>query len=161
MVRNLAVSGRRKVPNRNAYIDVEPEIIEHDNVLRQTGLSHEQLVDVGILIGTDFNPGGFAGIGPKTALKLVKESGRLESIDKIRDQLQTIPYHEIREIFLRPEVPNIDKIDFGTVDREKVLDYLCVQKVSRRTGSPARLTGCRKHRKAGASRLRSGLGKPR
>lgn len=128
LVRNLAVSGRRKVPNRNAYVDVEPEMIEHDSVLKETGLTHEQLVDVGILIGTDFNPGGFSGIGPKTALKLIKESGRLEGIDKIKDQLQTIPYQEIRDIFLKPEVPNIDKIDFGAVDRERVLDYLCVQK---------------------------------
>ena len=128
LVRNLAVSGRRKVPNRNAYIDVEPEMIEHDNVLKETGLTHEQLVDAGILIGTDFNPGGFSGIGPKTALKLVKENGRLEGIEKIKDQLQAIPYQEIRDIFLRPELPKVDKMDFGPVDREKVLDYLCVQK---------------------------------
>jgi flap endonuclease-1 len=128
LVRNLAVSGRRKVPNRNAYIDVEPEMIEHDSVLKQTGLTHEQLVDAGILIGTDFNPGGFEGIGPKTALKMVKQYGRLEDIEKIKDQLQAIPYQEIREIFLKPELPKVDRIDFGEVNREKVLDYLCVQK---------------------------------
>ncbi len=128
LVRNLAVSGRRKVPNRSAYVDVEPEMIEHESVLKETGLTHEQLVDVGILIGTDFNPGGFSGIGPKTALKLIKESGRLENVAKIKDHLGAIPYQEIRDIFLKPEVPSIDKIDFGAVDREKVLDYLCVQK---------------------------------
>ncbi len=128
LVRNLAVTGRRKVPNRNAYVDVEPEMIEHDNVLKEIGLMHEQLVDVGILIGTDFNPGGFTGIGPKTALKLIKENGRLEDVTKIKDQLRAIPYQEIRDIFLKPEVPSVDKIDFGAVDREKVLDYLCVQK---------------------------------
>ncbi|HEX2013829.1 MAG TPA: flap endonuclease-1, partial [Nitrososphaera sp.] len=82
LVRNLAISGRRKVPNRNAYFDVEPELYDHGKVLQETGLTHEQLVDVGILIGTDFNPGGFPGIGPKTALKLIKESGRLENVDK-------------------------------------------------------------------------------
>src|ERR687886_831411 len=54
LVRNLAISGKRKVPNRNTYVEVEPEILEHDNVLLETGLTHEQLVDVGILIGTDF-----------------------------------------------------------------------------------------------------------
>lgn len=128
LVRNLAVSGRRKVPNKNTYIDIEPELTEHDNVLKETGLTHEQLVDVGILIGTDFNPDGFSGIGPKTALKLIKEYGNLENIEKIKDQLQGIPYNEIREIFLKPEVPSIDRIDFGSVNREKVLDYLCVQK---------------------------------
>ncbi len=128
LVRNLAISGKRKVPNRNAYIDIEPEIFEHDKVLHDIGLTHEQLVDVGILIGTDFNPGGFSGIGPKTALKLIKESGRLENVEKVKHLLPEVPYQEIRNIFLNPEVPKVDKIEFGDVDREKVLDFLCVEK---------------------------------
>ena len=67
------------------YIDIEPEIIDHQQLLDQTKLTHEQLVDVGILIGTDFNPEGFAGIGPKTALKLIREYGKLENIEKIKE----------------------------------------------------------------------------
>ena len=128
LVRNLAISGKRKVPNRNVYVEVEPEIFEHDRVLREIGLTQEQLVDVGILIGTDFNPGGFAGIGPKTALKLIKENGKLENIQKIKHLLPEVPYQEIRNIFLKPEVPKVDKIDFSEVNREKVLDFLCVDK---------------------------------
>jgi flap endonuclease-1 len=128
LVRNLAVSGRRKVPNKSTYVDVEPEIYEYTSVLKETGLTREQLVDVGILIGTDFNPGGFAGIGPKTAIKLVREHGKLENISKIAQELAQIPYQEIRDIFLNPEVPKVDKIERGQVDREKVLDMLCVQK---------------------------------
>ena len=128
LVRNLAISGKRKVPNRNIYVEVEPEIFEHDRVLREIGLTPEQLVDVGILIGTDFNPGGFAGIGPKTALKLIKENGKLENIQKIKHLLPEVPYQEIRNIFLKPEVPKVDKIDFSEVNREKVLDFLCVDK---------------------------------
>ena len=126
LVRNLAISGKRKVPNRSVYIDIEPEILEHDKVLHETGLTHEQLVDVGILIGTDFNPGGFPGIGPKTAIKLIKENGRLEDIEKIKNLLTQVPYQEIRNIFLHPEVPQVDKIEFGEVNRENVLDFLCV-----------------------------------
>jgi flap endonuclease-1 len=127
LVRNLAISGKRKVPNRNTYIDIEPEIIEHDRVLHETGLTHEQLVDVGILIGTDFNPGGFPGIGPKTAIKLIKENGRLEDVKKIQSLLEQVPYQEIRNIFLDPEIPKVDKIEFGAVNRENVLDFLCVK----------------------------------
>ncbi len=97
-------------------------------MLREIGLTSEQLVDVGILIGTDFNPGGFAGIGPKTALKLIKENGKLENIQKIKHLLPEVPYQEIRNIFLKPEVPKVDKIDFTGVNREKVLDFLCVDK---------------------------------
>lgn len=128
LVRNMAISGKRKVPNRNVYLDVEPEIFEHDKVLQEVGLTHEQLVDVGILIGTDFNPGGFSGIGPKTALKLIKENGRLENVEKVKDLLPEVPYQEIRKIFLDPKVPQVDKIEFGEVSREKVLDFLCVDK---------------------------------
>jgi flap endonuclease-1 len=128
LVRNLAISGKRRVPNRNTYIDIEPEILEHDKVLHETGLTHEQLVDVGILIGTDFNPGGFPGIGPKTAIKLIKENGRLEDIDKIKTLLSQVPYKEIRNIFLNPEVPKVDKIELGEVNRQEVLDFLCVNK---------------------------------
>jgi flap endonuclease-1 len=128
LVRNLAISGKRKVPSRKTYIDIEPEILEHDRVLHETGLTHEQLVDVGIVIGTDFNPGGFPGIGPKTAIKLIKENGRLEDVKKIKNLLPQVPYQEIRNIFLNPEVPQVDKIEFGEVDRQEVLDFLCVNK---------------------------------
>jgi flap endonuclease-1 len=128
LVRNLTISGKRKVPNRNLYIEVEPETLEHSKVLQETGLTHEQLVDVGILIGTDFNPGGFPGIGPKTALKLVKDNGKLENIEKIKHLLPEVPYVEIRNIFLNPDVPTVGKIEMGEIDREKVLDFLCVEK---------------------------------
>ncbi|MFL6483175.1 MAG: flap endonuclease-1 [Nitrososphaera sp.] len=128
LVRNLTITGKRKLPNRNTYVDIEPELFEHDRVLQEMGLTHEQLVDVGILIGTDFNPGGFSGIGPKTAFKLIKENGRLENIEKIKGLLAEVPYQDIRNIFLNPEEPKVDKIDFGAVDREGILDFLCVNK---------------------------------
>lgn len=130
LIRNLTISGKRKVPNKNAYIDVEPEIIEYNQVLKNNNLTHEQLIDLGILIGTDFNPGGFSGIGPKTALKLIQKHKKLENIEKIKDQLAEIPYEEIREIFLSPSVTSLDKTDiqFGNADKEKIIGYLCDEK---------------------------------
>lgn len=128
LVRNLTISGKRKIPGRNTYIDIDPEILEHDKVLKETGLTHEQLVDVGILIGTDFNSSGFPGIGPKTAIKLIKQNGRLENIERIEHQLNQVPYQEIRDIFLNPESPNVDNIEFGEVEHDKVLEFLCVKK---------------------------------
>ena len=82
----------------------------------------------GYLSGTDFNPDGFPGIGPKTAIKLIKENGRLEDVKKIESLLPRVPYQEIRKIFLDPEVPSIDKIEFSEVNRENILDFLCVKK---------------------------------
>ena len=52
--------------------------MEFSKTLSECGLTHEQLIDVGILIGTDFNPDGIKGLGPKTALKLIKQYGTLK-----------------------------------------------------------------------------------
>ncbi len=124
LVRNFTSSGRRKIPNRNTYIDVLPEVIETQKVLEAIGLTREELVDVGILIGTDFNPNGFERIGPKTAMKMIKQHSRLEDIPQVQKQLQEIDFQQIREIFLNPKVANVEKIEFGKVDYDGITDYL-------------------------------------
>ncbi len=124
LVRNFTNSGRRKIPNRNAYVDVVPEIIETQKTLDSLGLERGQLVDVGILIGTDFNPKGFERIGPKTALKMIRQHSRLEDIPQIQEQLQEIDFEQIRKIFLNPDVTDVGEITFGQVDYEGITDYL-------------------------------------
>lgn len=128
LIRNLAISGKRKVPNRNVYVDIEPEIIEQQQLLNETDLNLEQLVDIGILIGTDFNPGGIPGIGPKTALKLVREHNKLEKIEKIEASLANIPYKEIREVFLKQEAPKINGIEFNEINYDALVNFLCTEK---------------------------------
>ena len=125
LIRNLTISGRRKIPNKNKFVNIEPEIISQSLLLESTKLSREQLIDVGILIGTDFNPGGFEGIGPKTALKLIRENGKLENIDKIRDSLKNISYKEIREIFLYPKEIQVKNMEFNRPDYNKIIEFLC------------------------------------
>ncbi|MSV33755.1 MAG: flap endonuclease-1 [Nitrosarchaeum sp.] len=124
LIRNFTNSGRRKIPNRNTYVEIEPEIIETQKTLDSLGMTREQLVDVGILIGTDFNPNGFDRIGPKTALKMIKQHLRLEDIPQIQEQLQEIDYEQIRKIFLKPVVADVDEIVFGNVDYEGMTNYL-------------------------------------
>src|SRR5437588_6410252 len=105
LVRNLAISGRRKLPMREAYVQVDPEIIELAATLESLGLTREQLIDLGILIGTDFNPDGFKGIGPKTALKMLRERGNIENIAQKHPNVQTpMNLKRIRQIFVKPEV---------------------------------------------------------
>jgi flap endonuclease-1 len=128
LIRNLTISGKRKVPNRNVYVDIEPEIIQQQQLLNETGLNLEQLVDVGIMIGTDFNPGGIPRIGPKTALKLVQEYNKLEKIEKIEDSVVNIPYEDIREIFLKQETPKVDNIEFNEINYNALINFLCVEK---------------------------------
>jgi flap endonuclease-1 len=127
LIRNLAISGKRKIPNRNVYVDIEPELIEQQQLLDQTGLNFEQLVDVGIMIGTDFNPGGIPGIGPKTALKLIREYNKLEKIEKIKGSLTNIPYEEIRQIFLKQEIPKVNNIQFNEINYDDIIDFLCIE----------------------------------
>jgi flap endonuclease-1 len=124
LVRNFTNSGRRKIPNRNTYIEIEPEILDSEKMLSDLGVTREQLVDIGILIGTDFNPDGFERIGPKTALKLVKENGRLEDIPQIQDKLSQIDYNQIRKIFLEPKVTPVSEIKFGTTNYSEIVRYL-------------------------------------
>jgi len=124
LIRNFTNSGRRKIPNRNTYVEIEPEIIETQKTLDTLGVTREQLVDMGILIGTDFNPNGFDRIGPKTALKMIKQHLRLEDIPQIQEQLQDIDYQQIRKIFLDPIVEDVDEIVFGQVDYEGMTNYL-------------------------------------
>ena len=135
MVRNFTNSGRRKIPNRNTYIEIEPEIIDYDKTLAELGLTREEIVDVGILIGTDFNPDGFERIGPKTALKMIKEYSKLEKIPKIQDELAGIDYNQIRKIFLEPEVKEVSEIAFDKIDYEGITNYL----VGERSFSPDRV----------------------
>ena len=124
LVRNFTNSGRRKLPNRNTYIDIEPEIIDLQKNLDDLKVTREQLVDIGILIGTDFNPDGFERIGPKTALKMVKEHGRLENIPQIQEPLGKIDYKQIRKIFLKSEVAPVNDISFKEVDSDSIVNYL-------------------------------------
>lgn len=124
LVRNFTNSGKRKLPNRNTTIEIEPEIIQLDKTLSSLGVTREQLVDIGILIGTDFNPDGFERIGPKTALKMIKDNGKLENISQIQDKLDEIDYNQIREIFLKPKVAEVSEIKFGTVDYTGIINYL-------------------------------------
>jgi flap endonuclease-1 len=124
LVRNFTSSGRRKIPNRNTYIDVLPEIIETQKTLDSIKMTREELIDVGILIGTDFNPNGFERIGPKTAMKLIRQYKRLEDIPQIKEQLGEIEFEQIRNIFLNPDVANVDEIIFKEVDYEGIMNYL-------------------------------------
>ena len=124
LVRNFTNSGRRKLPNRNTYIEIEPEIIDYNKNLEALGITREQLIDVGILIGTDFNPDGFERVGPKTAIKMIREYGKLEDVTQIQEQLEMIDYNAIRKIFLEPEVATVNKIEFGEVRYDDIINYL-------------------------------------
>ena len=123
LVRNLTLAGKRRLPSGKT-VDVSPEIITLGEVLSALQVTREQLVDMGVLIGTDFND-GVRGIGPKKALALIRKSGNIEGI--VADGKVAVPeeYREVRRIFLEPEVDDNYKLDWRRVDPESVRRLLC------------------------------------
>jgi flap endonuclease-1 len=125
LVRNLTVSGKRKLPRKNIYVDVKPEIIHLDEVLKALEITREQLVEIGIFIGTDYNPKGISGLGPKKALALIKEQGSAKSALKEKDIEPDFDIDEIKELFLRFETTNDYNLEWDTPDMEKTTGLLC------------------------------------
>jgi flap endonuclease-1 len=119
----MTITGRRKLPRKNVYIKIEPEIIALEENLNSLSIIREQLVDIGILVGTDFNE-GIKGVGPKTALKLIKKHKTLEEVIKIKGW-RIADYTEIRSIFLEPD--NVDDYDLSwkAVNTQEVKRFLC------------------------------------
>lgn len=122
LVRNLTSSGRRKIPGKNIYKDVKTEIIEGDTLFQTLGITREQLVDVAILVGTDFNP-GIKGIGPKKGLNLIKKHGDVESVlEHIGEEVPE--YQDVRDIFLCGEYVEGSDLSVGNVDFDGVISML-------------------------------------
>jgi len=102
LLRNITISGRRKLPGKHQYATVHIEEITLEEMFERLEITREQLVDMAILMGTDFNE-GIKGIGPKKSLKLLKEYGNLEKVMEEKE-LVIDHYDEIRNIFLNPGI---------------------------------------------------------
>jgi flap endonuclease-1 len=124
LLRNIAITGKRKAPGKNYYYDVVPEKIELAKNLRALDITREKLVWIAILVGTDFNE-KFPRIGAKTALQLVKKHNSFEEIIKETKHEPGFDYKEIEEIFLKPEFNENYEIKFSQPQREKIIEFLC------------------------------------
>lgn len=153
MVKNLTTRKTRKTSGGGKK-EISTERIQLDNVLEQLDVSHEKLIWMGILMGTDFNPDGIHGIGPKTALKLVKKYESFEELledEKVEWESENDPYI-ILEFFLSPPVEDID-YSFEEPNPDKIREVL----VDRHDFSEDRVnSGIKKLEKALESR-QSGL----
>ncbi|HML06368.1 MAG TPA: flap endonuclease-1 [Methanobacterium sp.] len=99
------------------------EIIYLNEVLEDNGLSREQLIDVAILVGTDFNE-GIKGIGPKKGRNLIKKHGDVFSALKhLKTEMDVNP-QEIRDIFLNHDFVNDYDIKWNKPDQEGVIEFL-------------------------------------
>lgn len=128
LIRNLTSSEKRKLPNKQAYTTVHPERIRLEFGLQKLGISREQLVDIAILIGTDFND-GVKGYGPKKSLKLLQEKGTLENaLESLTESGLGLSSDEIamvRKIFLEPPVTKEYSMQWSAPNVSSVIHILC------------------------------------
>lgn len=124
LVRNLTITGKRKIPGRDQTIEIEIELVNSNKALDDLSITREQLIDIGILVGTDFNE-GISGIGPKKALKYLLDYNSLEGVIQQGKIQIDFSFEEIRNLFLNPVVIDDYTIKFEKYDEQKILSLLC------------------------------------
>ena len=114
IVRNLTLSGGLS----------NLEYLELEKVLNEIDLTREQLIDVALMVGTDFNE-GIHGIGAKTGLKLIRNNS-LEDIlvQKGITEVEVEP-DELRNIFLKHDVNTDYEIKFKSAKKDKLVEFMC------------------------------------
>jgi len=126
LVRNLSISGRRK-KNKVGYVTVNPELIDLSDNINNLGIDQDQLIALAMIIGTDYNPGGIKGIGPKNALKLVKKhKTNFDSLFKETKWSDNFDFPWSEVYYLIKKLPTTDnyKLKWGTINNEKLKKML-------------------------------------
>jgi flap endonuclease-1 len=126
LIRNLSISNKRKIPGSSIYRDVPIEFYELDKVLDKLQITLDELIIVAILCGTDFNPGGIKGIGPKKALKMVREYK--DRWDEIFTLLKWHDYFDhtwvdVFNVFKQMKTENVE-IEFNNINKDKIREIL-------------------------------------
>jgi len=127
LLQNLTLAKKRKTVA--GYVDIKPQIIELKGVLKELEVNQDQLICIGILSGTDYNPKGVMGLGPKKALKFVIEHKTPEAI------FQAVEDHEKYEldfdweaVFDAIKNPSVDK-DYNKQIEFKDFDFDAVKEI--------------------------------
>jgi flap endonuclease-1 len=129
LVRFLTISGKEFLPSQGTFRPIVPQTIVLEPLLKAWGITRELLVDLAMLIGTDFNE-GIKGIGPKKALLLVQRHGRIEDMPaEIRDALGDPEMIDaVRNIFLHPGVTDEFDIQQTEPDLDGIVRFLCEER---------------------------------
>lgn len=127
LLRNLSLAGRRKRSNKLAFETIKPEIVNLADTLNSIGLTQEQLIAMGMLVGTDFNNGGIKGLGPKKALDLVKKhENDYDALFKQAkwDEYFNYPWTEVFYLFKKMPVTDDFNLNWNEIDRDKIYEIL-------------------------------------
>jgi flap endonuclease-1 len=125
LVRFLSISGKEFLPSQGTFRPIVPETIVLEQLLAGWGITRDALVDLAILVGTDFNE-GIKGIGPKKALALIQRHGRIEEMPDVCDRLGGLDtINDVRRIFLHPDVTDEFSIEQREPDLGGIVRFLC------------------------------------
>jgi flap endonuclease-1 len=96
-------------------------------MLKNLDITHDQLIAICMLIGTDYNKDGIKGIGPKNALKIVKKNDN--DFDRIFKEVEwekyfDIPWTEIFELVKNMPVTDDYNLEWNKPDNEKLMKLL-------------------------------------
>ncbi len=122
LVRNLAITGKRKLPGKNVYVDVKPELIELEKVLTKLNLDRRRLIWVGLLLGTDYNE-KVKGVGPKRALEMVRSYSSVEELAISVNQDPEL-WKKIEAFFLDPPHTDDYSLSFKEPDPDRIIEFL-------------------------------------
>ena len=124
LVRYLTISGREFLPTKGVSRPLIPELIMLDEVLSHLEITREQLIDIAILMGTDFNK-GVKGIGPKKGLDIIKKYESMENLPRSLKQKVSTNHDEARRIFLDPPITHDYNIQYSGLQESELYDFLC------------------------------------
>ncbi|MHA2339344.1 MAG: hypothetical protein ACXACX_18730 [Candidatus Hodarchaeales archaeon] len=130
LLQNLSKSLRRKVQGKWKYNKITPELISLKKTLRRIEITQFQLVDIGLLIGTDYFS-GIRGLGPKKSVSLIKKYGQIENIiikEKNNYDFSSLSPEiitKVRKLFLFPEVVSGNSFYWNYPNQSLVLKLLC------------------------------------
>ena len=127
LLRFLTTSGQEYLPSKGVTRPLKPELITLQQLLAHYGITRQQLVDLAILVGTDFNE-GIKGVGPKTALKLLKQYRCIENLPGKFLSKVTSQYQKVREIYLNPRTTSDYRLSYGLLQEEELFHFLCDQR---------------------------------
>lgn len=128
-IRNFAVSRSKKVKNTTITLDIE--YISLSKFISSLDLTQEQLIEMSILIGTDFFP-GIHGIGQHKALDLIRKHKSIKNmlaervkVGKKELQIDQDIVDSVKSLFLEPDIKKeYPKLKWGKINYEKIEELL-------------------------------------
>jgi flap endonuclease-1 len=133
LIRNLTLSRKKRAPS-GIMVDTKIEFVELQNVLDNLQMDRDQLICLGIIVGTDFNPGGVRGIGQMRALEIVRKNKYpvkiFEFLEKSDKYEVNFNWQEIFREFREYKGNNDEEVLEQKVDFDKIKEILLKREFS-------------------------------